>query len=124
VKGIEMVSFEPRMMTNLALGYATAHIVPRYDIREHEWDFDTQAGWGHSLNLARTLGILRRIPMEYVCPNKVRNYKTLNTIWSTCYALDICVFASAPTRSLTLEMMASLNHVITGWEASSYEFMR
>jgi aldehyde:ferredoxin oxidoreductase len=62
--------------------------------------------------------------MEYVGPDKVRNYKVLNTIWSACDALDICVFASAPTRSLTLEMITSLIHGITGWETSSYEFMR
>jgi aldehyde:ferredoxin oxidoreductase len=124
VKGIEMVSFEPRTMTNLALGYATAPIGPRYDICEHDWDFDTQAGWDHSLDLARTLGIIQRIPMEYLGPDKVRNYKVLNTIWSACDALDLCVFACAPTRALTLEMIASLIHGITGWETSSYEFMR
>jgi aldehyde:ferredoxin oxidoreductase len=124
VKGIEMVSFEPRTMTNLALGYATAPIGPRYDICEHDWDFDVAAGWDHTLELSRTLGIFERIPMEYVGPEKVRNFKALNTIWSACDALDICVFASAPTRALSLEMIASLIHGITGWKTSSHEFMR
>jgi aldehyde:ferredoxin oxidoreductase len=124
VKGIEMVSFEPRTMTNLALGYATAPIGPRYDICEHDWDFDVAAGWDHTLELSRTLGIFERIPMQYVGPDKVRNYKALNTIWSACDALDLCVFASAPTRALDLEMMNSLIHGITGWKTSSYEFMR
>ena len=32
VKGLEMVCFEPRSQTNLAQGYATAPIGPRYDI--------------------------------------------------------------------------------------------
>jgi aldehyde:ferredoxin oxidoreductase len=41
VKGLEMVCFEPRTQTNLALGYATAPIGPRYDICEHDWDYDT-----------------------------------------------------------------------------------
>ena len=124
VKGLEMVSFEPRSMTNLALGYATAPIGPRYDICEHDWDFDVAAGWDHTLELSRTLGILERIPMHYVGPDKVRNYKALNTIWSACDALDICVFASAPTRVLSLEMMTSLLHGITGWKTSSWEIMR
>ena len=124
VKGVEMVSFEPRTMTNLALGYATAPIGPRYDICEHDWDFDVAAGWDHTLELSRTLGILKRIPMQYVGPDKVRNYKVLNTIWSACDALDICVFASAPTRALSLEMICSLLHGITGWKTSSWEFMR
>ncbi len=124
VKGIEMVSFEPRTMTNLALGYATAPVGPRYDICEHDWDYDTEAGWSHTLDLSRTLGILDRIPMEYVGTDKVRNFKALNTIWSACDAMDLCVFASAPTRSLDLEMMAGLVAGITGWRTSSWEFMR
>jgi aldehyde:ferredoxin oxidoreductase len=124
VKGLEMVSFEPRTMTNLALGYATAPVGPRYDICEHDWDYDVTAGWGHTLELSRTLGILDRIPMQYVGPDKVRNYKALNTIWSACDALDICVFASAPTRALSLDMMADLVAGITGWKTSSWEIMR
>jgi aldehyde:ferredoxin oxidoreductase len=124
VKGLEMVSFEPRTMTNLALGYATAPIGPRYDICEHDWDYDVGAGWDHTLELSRTLGILQRIPMQYVGVDKVRNFKALNTIWSACDALDLCVFASAPTRALSLEMINNLIRGITGWKTSSYEFMR
>lgn len=124
VKGIEMVSFEPRTQTNLALGYATAPIGPRYDICEHDWDFDVVSGWEHTLEHSRTLGILERIGMEYVGNDKVKNYKALNNIWSACDTLDLCVFASAPTRILNMEMIADLIHVITGWDTSSYEFMR
>ncbi len=124
VKGLEMVCFEPRTQTNLALGYATAPIGPRYDICEHDWDFDTEVGWDHSLHGARTLGILDRIPMDYLGASKVRNYKGLSTIWSAADALDMCIFAIAPTRVLSLENMAELLHAITGWETSSYEIMR
>ena len=60
-----MVPFEPRSQTNLALGYATAPIGPRYDICEHDWDYDTTAGWPHTLDGSRAFGILERIPMEY-----------------------------------------------------------
>jgi aldehyde:ferredoxin oxidoreductase len=124
VKGIEMVSFDPRTLTNLGLGYATAPIGPRYDICEHDWDFDVLVGWAHSLDRSRTMGILERIAMQYYGIDKVRNYKALNTIWSACDALDICIFACAPTRVYTLEMISSLIQAITGWQTSSYEFMR
>lgn len=124
VKGLEIVSFEPRTMTNLAMGYATAPVGPRYDITEHDWDYDVTAGWGHTLELSRTLGILERIPMQYVGLDKVRNFKALNTIWSACDALDICVFASAPTRALSLDMMTRLLGGIAGWKTSSWELMR
>jgi len=124
VKGLEMVPFEPRSQTNLALGFATAPIGPRYDICEHDWDFDVSVGWGHTLEFSRTLGILDRIPMEYVGAKKVRNYKALNDLWSGADALGYCIFAIAPTRALSLPIMTDMLAAITGWETSSYEIMR
>ena len=124
VKGLELVPFEPRSQSNLALGYATAPIGPRYDICEHDWDFDVSVGWEHSLEFARTLGILQRIPMEYVGAKKVRNYKGLNNLWSGADALGYCIFAIAPTRALSLEIMTDFLAAITGWETSSYEILR
>jgi aldehyde:ferredoxin oxidoreductase len=124
VKGLELVPFEPRSQTNLALGYATAPIGPRYDICEHDWDFDVSVGWDHSLEFARTLGILERIPMEYVGAEKVRNYKGLNNLWSGADALGYCIFAIAPTRALSLGIMTDMLAAITGWETSSYEILR
>ena len=124
VKGEEMVCFEPRTQTNLALGYATAPIGPRYDICEHDWDFDTEVGWAHTLDSSRTLGILKRLPMEYLGADKVRNLKALMNLWSGADALDLCIFAIAPTRVLTLREMADYLSAVTGWEASGHEIMR
>jgi aldehyde:ferredoxin oxidoreductase len=124
VKGLEMVCFEPRTQTNLALGYATAPIGPRYDICEHDWDFDTEVGWEHTLNSSRTLGILERVPMQRLDADKVRNFKALATLWSAADALDFCIFAIAPTRVLTLHEMAAMLGAVTGWNTSGYEIMR
>ena len=124
VKGLEMVPFEPRSQTNLATGFAVAPTGPRYDICEHDWDYDVDVGWGHTLDLSRTLGIHERIPMEHLGVDKVRNYKALNTLWSAADALCFCIFAVAPTRILTMGMMTRLVAAVTGWETSSYELMR
>lgn len=124
VKGNEMVAFEPRTQTNLALGYATCPIGPRYEVCEHDWDFDPRVGWPHTLNYCRTLGIRERIHMEFLGRKKVRNYKALSTLWSAMDALGICLFASAPTRVLSLPDMAGMVAAITGWETSDYEIMR
>jgi aldehyde:ferredoxin oxidoreductase len=124
VKSVEMTCFEPRGQTNLALGFATAPIGPRYDICEHDWDFDTRSGWGHTLENSRALGILRRIPMDYLGRDKVRYFKVLNNLWSACDALDLCIFASAPTRALTLNEMVSMVAAAAGWQTSAYEFLR
>ena len=124
VKGLEMVPFEPRTQTNLALGFAVAPIGPRYDICEHDWDYDTKVGWPHTLDGSRTLGILDRIPMEYIGDDKVSNFKALNTIWSSADVLDLSIFSIAPTRVFTLDEMAQLLSAVTGWNTSSYEIMR
>lgn len=124
VKGLEMVCFEPRSQTNLALGYATAPIGPRYDICEHDWDYDTETGWPHTMEGSRTLGILERIPMEYLGEEKVRNFKALSTLWSAADALNMCIFAVAPTRVLSLQRMAELLSATSGWNTSAYEIMR
>lgn len=124
VKSVEMTCFEPRGQTNLALGFATAPIGPRYDICEHDWDFDTRSGWSHTLENSRALGILRRVPMDYLGPDKVRNFKVLSNLWSACDALDFCIFASAPTRALSLNEMVSVVGAVTGWQTSAYEFLR
>ncbi len=124
VKGLELVPFEPRSQTNLALGYAVAPIGPRYDICEHDWDFDTEVGWDYTLRYSRTLGILERIPMDYLGPKKVANFKALATLWSAADAFDMCIFGIAPTRLLSLEAMSRLVAAITGWETSSYEIIK
>jgi aldehyde:ferredoxin oxidoreductase len=124
VKGNEMTAFEARSQTNLALGFATASVGPRYEICEHDWDFDTQVGWSHTLDYCRTIGILDRIPMEHLGKDKVRNFKALNTLWSAADGLGICLFATAPTRVYSLEDMARVVHIVTGWETSAYEVMR
>lgn len=124
VKGLEMVCFEPRTQTNLALGYATAPIGPRYDICEHDWDFDTEVGWDHTLKLTRVLGITERIPMNLLDARKVANFKALGNLWSAADALDLCIFAIAPTRILSLPEMATMLAAATGWETGDYEIMR
>ncbi len=124
VKGLEMVPFEPRSQTNLAMGFAVAAIGPRYDICEHDWDYDTQVGWDHTLKYSNTVGILERIPMQYLGREKVKNFKALNNLWSGADALDMCIFAVAPTRLLSLDQMAEFLAAATGWETSGYEIMR
>ena len=124
VKGLEMVPFEPRSQTNLALGYAVAPFGPRYVVCEHDWDYDPEVGWEHTLEHSRTLGILEWIGMGHLGPDKVRIFKALSTVWSAADALDMSIFAVAPTRVFSLHEMAELLAAVTGWNTSSYEIMR
>lgn len=124
VKKTELTPFELRTQTNLALGFATASVGPRYEICEHDWDFDLTFGWEHTLNYCRTLGILERIPMNLLSVEKVRNFKALNHLWYGVESLGMCIFASAPTRVYSPEKIAELIHAVTGYESSFYEVMR
>ncbi len=124
VKGLEMTCFEPRSQAGLAIGYATSPVGPRYDICEHDWDFDSKVGWDHTLHLSNTVGIHDRIPMNELSGEKVRRFKALNTLWSAADALGFCIFASAPTRIFSLPEMASIVAAVTGWQTSDYELMQ
>ena len=124
VKGLELVPFEPRTQTNLALGYATSPVGPRYDICEHDWDFDIKFGWPHAMQLSKTLGIYDRVKMESLTNEKVRNFKSLNLLWSGADSLNFCIFSIAPTRVLSMPKMTETINAITGWETSSYEIMK
>jgi aldehyde:ferredoxin oxidoreductase len=123
VKGLEMVCFDPRTQTGLGLGYATAPIGPRYEICEHDMDFD-QVGPPQALDASRTLGILDRIPMDELSERKVRNFNALMILWSAADALDICPFAIPPVRVFTLHDMAEMLRAVTGWETSTHELWR
>jgi aldehyde:ferredoxin oxidoreductase len=124
VKGLELACLEPRSQTNLALGYAASPIGPRFDFCSDDTFYDPQLGLEHALDGSRSLGILERIPMEYLGSDKVRNFKALTTLYSGADALDLCILAIAPTRLLTLQDMADLLGAVTGWNTSAYEIMR
>ena len=62
--------------------------------------------------------------MDYLGEDKVRNFKALATLWSAADVLDLCIFAIAPTRLLSLQDMAELLGAVTGWNTSAYEIMR
>jgi aldehyde:ferredoxin oxidoreductase len=124
VKGVELTYTEVRCQTNLGLGFALAPNGPQGDICEHDWDFDTVVGWTHTLERTGTLGIFERVPMAELSPEKVKNFKVLNTIWSACDGINLCPFVSAPTRYFRLSQMVRLVAAVTGWDFSGYEFMR
>ena len=124
VKGLEMVPFEPRTQTNLALGYAVAPIGPRYDICEHDWDFDTRVRLGAYARTLAHAGNPRPHSHGAVERGQGAQLQGAATIWSAADALDFCIFAIAPTRVFSLQEMADMLAAVTGWDTSAYEIMR
>jgi aldehyde:ferredoxin oxidoreductase len=47
----------------------------------------------------------------------------LSTLWSALDALNVCIFASAPTRILSLDDIAGLVRAVTGWHVAADDVM-
>jgi aldehyde:ferredoxin oxidoreductase len=125
VKGLEMTPFDPRVQAGLALGFATAPFGPRYDVAEHDLDYDDVApSWPHTLELSAALGISTLMAATAQTPEKAQRYRKLADFWSALDTLLICPFASAPVRILSLEDVAQLVRAITGWDTDTEEVMR
>jgi aldehyde:ferredoxin oxidoreductase len=124
VKGLELPPFDPRAQAGLALGFATAPFGPRYDVAEHDADFDDEApAWPHAMELSRALGIEHRMPARAQTREKVESYAILSQFWSALDALLVCPFASAPVRILSLADVAAIARAVTGWDVSDAEVL-
>jgi aldehyde:ferredoxin oxidoreductase len=124
VKGLEMTPFDPRVQAGLALGFASAPFGPRYDVAEHDLDYDDVApSWPHALELSADFGITSLMPAAAQTPEKARRYRVLADFWSALDALLICPYASAPVRILSLGDVAQLVRTVTGWDTDPEEVM-
>jgi len=121
VKGQEMVYFDPRASAGQALAYAVSPLGPRYDIVEHDIDFDPTHGYPHGLDQMRALGVLGMEPMGQLDDRRVARTSTLLNLWSGLDALGICLFAGPPLRGLDLATVAKLVAAVTGWRMSDDE---
>jgi aldehyde:ferredoxin oxidoreductase len=121
VKGVEMVSFDPRSSAGQALAYAVSPLGPRYEIVEHDIDFDPVDGYPHGLEQMRTIGFPEWEPMEDLDSRRVARTAVLLDMWSGLDALCVCLFAGPPLRELSLPDVARLVSAVTGWQTSDYE---
>jgi aldehyde:ferredoxin oxidoreductase len=124
VKGSELPVFDPRTSPGIALGYAVSPTGPRYDFLEHDADFDDVApAWPHALDLARPLSLGAPFPMTALTAPKVRAIGVLARLWSAFDALEVCLFATAPTRPLSIDDVATTVRAITGWDTRPEEVL-
>jgi len=121
VKGLEMVSFDPRASGGQALAYAVSPLGPRYEIVEHDVDFDPVDGYPHGLDQMRTIGFPEWEPMAELNLRRVSRTSVLLDMWSGLDALCVSLFAGPPLRELTLPDVARVVSAVTGWKTSDYE---
>jgi aldehyde:ferredoxin oxidoreductase len=115
VKGAELPCFDPRPQPGIGLGYALAPGGPRYDALEHDLDFDPVAGLAYSFPEAARVGALPA-PAHELDEERGRRSARLLRLWSGLDALNLCVFASTPTRPLTVDHLTALVTAVLGAE--------
>jgi aldehyde:ferredoxin oxidoreductase len=108
---VELPPFDPRVQPGLGLMYAAAPIGPRYDVIEHDLDFDPTYGLPHCFAEARRLGLSVPAPASTL---DIARTARLADLWSGLDALLICPYASTPTRPLTLDRVVELVRAVTG----------
>lgn len=113
VKGAEVPCFDPRVQPGVGLGYAVSPHGPRYDALEHDLDFDPDTGLAYCFPEAARVGA-HPAPAGVLDAGRGRRTARLLRLWSALDALGICVFASSPTRPLTLGHLTSLVTAVTG----------
>ncbi|MDP4507772.1 aldehyde ferredoxin oxidoreductase C-terminal domain-containing protein [Nonomuraea turcica] len=113
VKGAELPCFDPRIQPGIGLGYALAPNGPRYDALEHDLDFDPVAGLAYSFPEAARIGA-RPAPAGVLDAERGRRSARLLRLWSGLDALNLCVFASSPTRPLTIDRLTALVTAVHG----------
>ncbi|TDE33330.1 hypothetical protein E1295_38235, partial [Nonomuraea mesophila] len=113
VAGAEMPCFDPRVQPGVGLGYALAPGGPRYDALEHDLDFDPVVGLGYSFPEARRIGA-EPAPAGVLDEERGRRSARLLRLWSGLDALNLCVFASSPTRPLTIDRLTALVTAVLG----------
>ncbi|MEV6299926.1 aldehyde ferredoxin oxidoreductase N-terminal domain-containing protein [Actinoplanes sp. NPDC051861] len=111
VRNIALPPFDPRVQPNLGLAYVVAPIGPRYDIVEHDLDFDPVTGVASSYPELARLGVRAPRPRGEL---DVHRTAQLMRLWSGLDALGVCLFAATPTRPLSLDRVESLVEAITG----------
>ncbi|GAA1632792.1 aldehyde ferredoxin oxidoreductase C-terminal domain-containing protein [Catellatospora bangladeshensis] len=109
--GVELPPFDPRVQPGLGLMYAAAPTGPRYDVIEHDLDFDPVHGLPHCFDEAERLGLSVPAPASTL---DVARTLLLADLWSGLDALLICPYASTPTRPLTADRVCELVRATSG----------
>ena len=115
VKGMALPPFEPRANQGLAVGLALNPTGPRYDVLEHDIDFEAGQPWMTRHGLEADFGVSPEgLPMGTLDHRRHQSIVSLWQTWSALDALGICEYAAPPTRELTISSVCSLVTDATG----------
>lgn len=109
VKGMPVPPFEPRANQGLAVGYALNPTGPRYDVLEHDIDFDPDGVGKERSSVGQEWGVpIGGLPMATLDTRRHESIASLWLLWSGLDALGLCEYAAPPTRELRIEDVVEL----------------
>jgi len=115
VKGMAIPPWDGRGNQGLFLAMALNPSGPRYDVIEHDIDFDPDWVWGRHVEFGMEYGIPKGgLPLGTLDKRREESIINLWLLWSALDALGICIYAAPPTRELTSADILALVKAVSG----------
>jgi len=117
IKGMAIPPWDGRGNQGLFLAMALNPSGPRYDVIEHDIDFDPDWVWSRHVEFGMEYGIpAGGLPLGTLDKRREKSIIDLWLLWSALDALGICIYAAPPTRELQSADILALVKSITGSE--------
>jgi aldehyde:ferredoxin oxidoreductase len=125
IKGMAIPPWDGRGNQGLFLAMALNPSGPRYDVIEHDIDFDPDWVWSRHVEFGMEYGIPKGgLPLGTLDRRREKSIIDLWLLWSALDALGICIYAAPPTRELQSADILALVKAITGTEINMNELFK
>lgn len=122
IKGMAIPPWDGRGNQGLFLSMALNPSGPRYDVIEHDIDFDPEWVWSRHVEFGMEYGIPKGgLPLGTLDKRREKSIIDLWLLWSALDALGICIYAAPPTRELQSTDILVLVKAVTGTEINMEE---
>jgi aldehyde:ferredoxin oxidoreductase len=122
IKGMAIPPWDGRGNQGLFLAMALNPSGPRYDVIEHDIDFDPDWVWSRHVEFGAEYGIPKGgLPLGTLDKRREESIVDLWLLWSALDSLGICIYAAPPTRELQSADILALVKAVTGIEINMDE---
>lgn len=119
IKGMAIPPWDGRGNQGLFLAMALNPSGPRYDVIEHDIDFDPDWVWSRHVEFGAEYGVPKGgLPLGTLDKRREDSIVDLWLLWSALDSLGICIYAAPPTRELQSADILALVKAVTGAEIS------
>lgn len=123
IKGMVIPPWDPRGSQGLGLVMALNPCGPRYDVIEHDIDFDPIWAWERHTEFGAEFGVPKKgIPLGTLTTERIDSLKQLWKLWSGIDAVGVCMYAAPPTRELRLRGILEMLESVLGEPISKEDF--